>query len=301
MPEHATKLLVVICGPTAVGKTALTIELARHFNSEILSADSRQFYRELVIGSAMPSQAECNAAPHHFIGQLSIQQSYNVSTFEQEAIAKLTELFRHHDYIFMAGGSGLYIDAVCRGIDVLPDPDPGLREELKNRLKREGLVSLQEELQRLDPDYYRQVDLKNPARLIRALEVCRTSGRPYSSLRRQQFAGRSFAIQKIGLHLPKEVLMERIRQRTKSMLDAGLEAEARSLLPFRHLNALNTVGYKEMFGYFDGQWTLDEAIEKIITNTWRYAKRQMTWFRRDPEIRWYSPQQADEIIRLLQS
>ena len=295
----ARKILIVICGPTAVGKTAVTLQLAHHFKSEILSADSRQFYRELVIGSAMPTHEEQASVPHHFIGQLSIHDAYNISVYENEALQRLEELYLHHDLLFLTGGSGLYIDAVCRGIDVLPDTDPEVRTTLKQTLQTDGIEALQHQLRRLDPTYYAQVDLKNPGRLIRALEVCLTTGRSYSSQRMQQYAPRPFQQIRIGLELPKEILIERIRTRTQAMLSAGLENEARELYPFRHLNALNTVGYKELFSYFDGDCSREEASEKIITNTWRYAKRQMTWFRRDSSILWHSPDQLAAMTDLI--
>lgn len=294
------KSLIVVCGPTAVGKTAMAIELASMLGTEILSADSRQFFRELIIGAAMPSAEELSAVPHHFIGHLSIQDPYNVSAFEQEALSRIEKLHERHNTLLLVGGSGLYIDAVCNGIDVLPDPDPNLRLSLKALMAAEGITALQEKLLMLDPEYYKVVDLKNPTRLIRALEVCITSGQTYTSLRIRKQNPRPFRIIKIGLDLPKAELMERIRQRTLAMLECGLEEECRSLLPYRQLNALNTVGYKEMFSYLDGAITLEEATEKIIVNTWRYAKRQLTWFRRDPEIKWFSKSPASEIMNEIQ-
>lgn len=290
------KSLIVVCGPTAVGKTAMAIELAGMLGTEILSADSRQFFRELIIGTAMPTAEELATVPHHFIGHLSIQEPYNVSAFEQEALSRIEKLHEQHNTLLLVGGSGLYIDAVCSGIDVLPDPDPKLRLSLKALMAADGIEALQEKLLTLDPEYYQVVDLKNPTRLIRALEVCITSGQTYTSLRIRKQNPRPFRIIKIGLDLPKAELMERIRQRTLAMLECGLEEECRSLLPYRHLNALNTVGYKEMFSYLDGTMTLEEATEKIIVNTWRYAKRQLTWFRRDPEIKWFSKSYASEVM-----
>jgi tRNA dimethylallyltransferase len=276
-----------VLGPTASGKTALAVSLAEHLKTHILSADSRQFYRELRIGSAMPTREELSRAPHHFIGQLSVRDDYNVSRFEQEALQCLNQLFGKHPQILLCGGSGLYLDAVCQGIDTLPDPDPELRAQLKLRLVREGLAALQFDLKRLDPDYYARADIQNPARVIRALEVCLTTGTTYSSLRRNKPVQRPFRLRKIGLDPGRQILEERISARTDSMLRDGLVEEARSLLPFRHLNALNTVGYKEIFAYLDGDLSMEEARDKICINTRRYAKRQMTWFRRDPEITWF--------------
>ena len=277
--------LIIIAGPTAVGKTAAAISLAEKLRTEIISADSRQFYRELKIGSAMPDAEELARVKHHFIGNLSIHDTYNVSRYEQEALSILNTLFKTHDYVVMAGGSGLYIDAVRKGIDQLPDPDPELRKSLQLRHHEEGLNPLLAQLKLLDPQYYRQVDQRNPVRIIRALEVCLTTGRPYSSMRHGSGTARAFRSLTLCMEMPKETLMQRIIRRTGQMMRDGLEEEARELLPFRDLNSLNTVGYKEMFQYFDGACSREEAIEKIITNTWRYAKRQLTWFRRDKEIR----------------
>lgn len=275
----------------------MSVRLAQLSESEILSADSRQFYRELRIGTAMPDPEELAAVPHHFIGHLSIHDAYNVSAYEQDALKKLEELFGHHDILFLTGGSGLYIDAVCKGIDNLPDPDPALRENLHERLRLNGIADLQNELQKLDPEYFQKVDRQNPVRLIRALEVCLTTGKTYSSQRSGKQQSRPFHVIKTGLDLPKEDLISRIKARTDSMLAHGLEAEAREVFPYRQLNALNTVGYKEMFQYFEKRYTLEEAREKIITNTWRYAKRQLTWFRRDPEIHWFQDSRPEEIIK----
>jgi len=292
--------LVVITGPTAVGKTGIAIHLARHFQTEILSADSRQFFRELKIGTAAPSPEELKAVPHHFIGHLSIHEPYNVSRFETDALTKLTTLFALHDLVLLTGGSGLYINALCHGIDLLPDPDPELRQKLKNILLHSGIGALQQQLHDLDPDYFQQMDQSNPTRLIRALEVTLTTGIPYSSLRTHTPKPRPFTIVKIGLELPRPVLNERINHRVDQMLEAGLLREAESLYPYRHLNALNSVGYKELFDYFEGKYSFETAVEKIKTHTRRYAKRQMTWFRNDPSIAWYHPEQLPEIISNLQ-
>ncbi len=293
------RLLIVVAGPTAVGKSAEAIRIAIEFQTEIISADSRQFYREIPIGTAMPSSGDLKLVPHHFVGHLSIHENYNVSRFEQEVLTRLGDLFTTHQCCVMAGGSGLYLDAVCKGIDLLPDPDPLLRSQLHEALDREGIEALQERLLQADPAFYSRVDLKNPARLIRALEVTTATGVPYSSLRKSQRKIRPFRIVKIGLNMPREILNERIHQRTDKMIGAGWEEEARSVFQFRHLNALNTVGYKELFDYLDGKRTLAEAITDIKTNTRRYAKRQMTWFRKDPEITWFDPSEPELIRRFL--
>ena len=273
-PEHAR--LIVIVGPTAVGKTAISIRLAQYLNTEILSADSRQFYRELKIGVAAPSEAELNAVPHHFIGNLSIHDYYNVSRYETDVLALLDRLFLTKKQLLMVGGSGLYINAVCHGIDELPDPDPDLRKELQNN----ELEELRNKLKLLDPEYYAIVDLANPTRLIRAIEVCLQTGKPYSSLRNGTARPRKFNILKIGLSRERAELNQIIGLRVDQMIEQGLLEEARNLYPLRHYNALNTVGYKELFEYFDGKITLEQAIADIKTHTRRYAKRQMTWQRR---------------------
>lgn len=284
------RTLVVITGPTASGKTEAAIRVASHLHTEILSADSRQFFRELKIGTATPTEEELALVKHHFIGHLSIHDNYNVSSFEKDALLRLDKLFEKHATVVMTGGSGLYVNAVCHGIDDLPDPDPAVREQLKGLLAAKGIGALQERLTMLDPEYAGQVDLLNPARLIRALEVCITTGVSYSSLRTHVMKQRSFRVKKLGLTVPREILNDRINKRVDRMIESGLVEEARRLYPFRHLNALNTVGYQEMFDYFDGSVTLQRAIDNIKTNTRRYAKRQMTWLRRDPEISWTEPE-----------
>ncbi|MCK9202868.1 MAG: tRNA (adenosine(37)-N6)-dimethylallyltransferase MiaA [Bacteroidales bacterium] len=289
-------LLVVVAGPTAVGKTSVSIQLAHHFNTEIISADSRQFYREMKIGTATPSREELLEIPHHFIGHLSVGEPYNVSRFETDALNKLTEMFRNHKVVIMTGGSGLYIDAVCQGIDQLPDPDPVLRQQLKDLLQDSGITALQQKLQDVDPDYYNQIDPFNPARLIRALEVTLTTGIPYSAHRTNSPKPRPFKILKTALTLPREILNQRINQRVDYMMGQGWLDEAIQLLPFQHLNALNTVGYKELFHYLKGAYSLEMAVEKIKINTRRYAKRQMTWFRKDPAFTWYAPDDLSGII-----
>jgi tRNA dimethylallyltransferase len=294
-------LLIVITGPTAVGKTSLSIQIAKHFSTEIISADSRQFYKELKIGTAVPSDEELNAVKHHFIGHLSIHDYYNVSRFESDALDLLGKLFSNHKTVVMTGGSGLYINGVCHGIDALPDPDDSLRRSLAALYTSGGIGVLREKLKELDPEYYRQVDLANPKRLLRALEVCMTAGVPYSSLRRNQPGKRSFHVLKAGLSLDREELFARINDRVDRMIASGLVEEARSMLPFRHLNALNTVGYKELFDHFDGKMSLDQAIKDIKTNSRRYAKRQLTWLRKDPAMTWFHPGDPERILNFIEN
>ncbi|MDE5575055.1 MAG: tRNA (adenosine(37)-N6)-dimethylallyltransferase MiaA [Bacteroidales bacterium] len=283
MPQ---KILKVIEGPTASGKTALAIEWALQAGTEIVSADSRQFYKELNIGVARPSVQELAAVPHHFIASKSIFGYYSVSHYEQEALALLDQLFERHDTVIMTGGSGLYVNAVCHGIDELPDPSPQLRQQLKEQEAKEGIASLQAKLKELDPVFYEQIDLQNPVRLRRALEVCLTTGKPYSSLRTNAKKQRPFAIERYALNRPKEELHERISKRTDIMMQSGLLEEAKTLYPHRELNALQTVGYRELFDYFDGKISLEQAVTDIKTHTRRYAKRQLTWLRKQNEIFW---------------
>lgn len=290
------KFLVMLCGPTAVGKTDVAIGVARHFGTEIISADSRQVYREMRIGTASPDQQQLAAVPHHLIGHITITDTYNVSIYEQEVLLLLEDLFTRHQMVILTGGSGLYLDVISNGIDDLPDIDPDLRRKLRRQYEEEGIEWLQKEVACIDPEYFARVDTANPNRLLRALEVFYTSGQPFSSLRLSKEIRRYFKIIKTGLTLPREVLNERIDRRVESMIKDGLVEECNSLLPYRELNALNTVGYKEIFSYLDHRSTLEEAIEKIKTNTRRYAKRQMTWFKRDPDIRWFAPEEAEELI-----
>ena len=292
------RLLVVIAGPTAVGKTALGIALAGHYNTDIISADSRQFFREMRIGTAAPSEQELSLVPHHFVHHLSILDPYNVSRFESDALALLGKLFTAHQVVCMVGGSGLYINAVCHGIDLLPDPDPEIRRELKETLADAGIAALQDELALLDPGYAAQVDHMNPARIIRALEICRATGVPYSKLRTNRPKQRAFRILKVGLELPRELLYQRINKRVDEMFTAGLFEEALALYPYRHLNALNTVGYKELFDHFEGLTTLEHAIDKIKIHSRRYAKRQLTWFKKDTGYKWFQPGDLERIIAL---
>lgn len=290
-----SKHLLVVVGPTAVGKTAKAIEWALALNTEIISCDSRQFYKELKIGTAAPSEEELNAVKHHFIGHLSIADYYNVSRFEHEAIQCIEQLFTTKDVVVMVGGSGLYIDALCNGIDDLPDPDEQLRNKIQAEFEYNGIEYLQEQLKLLDPEYYNQVDLQNPNRLKRAIEVCLTTGKTYTSLRNNTSKPRNFQIHKIGLQKDRQALNEIINRRVDKMIEEGLLEEAKTFYPQKHLNALNTVGYKELFMYFDGLISLEQAIENIKTNTRRYAKRQMTWFKRYPEIKWINPQEYLDI------
>lgn len=296
-PKDST--LIIIAGPTAVGKTTVAIDVARHFGCDIISADSRQFYAELKIGTAVPSPEQLSAVHHHFIGNLSLTDSFNVSQYENEVLALLPLLFGNNRFAVMAGGSGLYIRAVCEGIDALPDANPGIRASLQTLLDTEGLPGLRQLLRKLDPEYHQTVDAANPSRIIRALEVCLTTGCPYSSFRKKKPVQRDFNIIKIGLDLPRAQLHERINARVDQMMAAGLEDEARSFYPKRNLNALNTVGYKELFDYFDGRCSLDAAVEKIKTNTRRYARRQITWFRKEENIIWSRPQ-SDEVMELIE-
>jgi tRNA dimethylallyltransferase len=295
------KLLIVIAGPTAVGKTDVSLNLAKALGTEIVSCDSRQFYREMNIGTAVPSAEELAMVPHHFIGHLSIHDRYDVSRFENDAIALLDQLFRKHQMVVMTGGSGLYINAVCQGFDDLPDPEPELRIELQTLLDTEGIGVLQSLLLELDPEYHKKVDLQNPNRLLRALEVCRLTGQPYSGLRRGYKKERRFQVLKIALNRERKDLFNRIEKRTEHMIACGLADEVKNLLPYRHLNALNTVGYKELFEYFAGNCSLDQAIEKIKTNTRRYAKRQLTWFNKDPEYVYLHPEHENEIHELIRT
>jgi len=280
------KKLIIIAGPTAVGKTAYAIKLAKKYNTDIISTDSRQFYREMNIGTASPTKDEMLAATHHFIDNLSIHDYYNVAMYEKEAIQLLSDLFKTKDIVIAVGGSGLYIDALCYGIDELPDANDEIRNSIKEKYRENGIKYLQDEVKRLDPDYYETADVKNHKRLQRALEVIYETGKTYSSQRTQHKKNRPFEIEKIVLNMPREILYERINKRVDLMIEQGLIEEAKTLYPFKELNALNTVGYKELFEYFDGKISKDQAITDIKTHSRRYSKRQVTWFKRYDDFEW---------------
>ena len=290
------KTLVVITGPTAVGKTQLCLDLAQRLGTPIINADSRQIYRDLKIGTAAPTEEQLRQVHHYFVGTLSLDEYYSASMFEQQTIALLEKLFQENDYALMTGGSMMYIDAVCHGIDDIPTVDEQTRETLKRRLQEEGLESLCEELKRLDPEHYEVVDLQNPRRVVHALEICLMTGNTYTSYRKAERKERPFKIIKIGLTRPREELYQRINSRVDQMMEQGLLEEAQRLYPQRHLNALNTVGYKELFNYMDGIWTLDEAVERIKGNTRRYARKQLTWFKKDSDVIWAHPTNISEIF-----
>lgn len=281
------KRLIVVAGATATGKTAESIRIAKLLSTEIVSSDSRQFYKEMNIGVARPSHEELQSVPHHLIAHISVKQKYNVAMYEQEALRQIEDIFRSKDDVVLAGGSGLYIKAVCEGIDDIPEADKGIRAELNELFTTRGIEPLQQELKAKDPEYYSLVDKCNHIRLIRALEVCRATGKTFSSFRKQDKAQRKFEIVKIGIRRKRENLLERIYKRVDLMMEQGLLAEVESLLPLRDYPALNSVGYKELFEYLDGKTTLSQAVENIKINTRRYAKRQMTWFCKDKEIQWF--------------
>jgi len=283
----------MVVGPTAVGKTRFAIQLAQYLQSEIISADSRQFFKEMTIGTAVPSKEELEAAPHHFIQQLSIQENYNVYKFEQDALAKIKELFQVNDTVIVVGGSGLYLNALAYGIDELPDPSPETRKKLDEIFINQGTEGLLTLLEKLDPHFLNQVDKNNPKRLKRALEVCLTTGKPYSKLRLGMRKERDFKIIWIGLQQERSKLYERINKRVDLMIQTGLLDEIKVLYPMKHLNALNTVGYKEFFLWVDGQKSYDWAVEKMKTNTRRFAKRQLTWFNKNKDIEWLDIDEQD--------
>lgn len=291
----SAKTLIVITGPTAVGKTALCLDIAQHFGIPVINADSRQIYKELKIGTASPTIEQMRRVPHYFVGSLSLHDYYSASLFEQQVLEILQREFEHSDYALLTGGSMMYIDAVCNGIDEIPTVDDATRELLKSRLSNEGLEPLVEELRRLDPEYYEIVDKQNPRRVVHGLEICLMTGKTYTSFRKREKKERPFRIVKIGLNRDREELYNRINQRVDQMMTDGLLDEAQRLYPMRHMNALNTVGYKEMFAYIDGTWTLEEAVERIKGNTRRYARKQLTWYKKDEQIRWFHPDEIEQI------
>lgn len=295
------KYLVIILGPTGVGKTSMAIQVAKHFETEIISADSRQIYKETRIGTAVPSEKELNEVVHHQIATKSVKDYYNASMFEQEVLEIAEQLFKEYNIIVMVGGSGLYIDAVCKGIDELPDVDLELRNELTKELNENGIESIRAKLKKIDPEYYEKVDLRNPKRILKALEISIMTGKPYSSQLTNPKKERPFKTIKIGLNMDREKLYERINKRVDVMVNKGLEKEARDLYPLREWNALNTVGYKEFFDCFENHHSKNEAIELVKRNTRRYARRQLTWFRRDGEIKWFEPDEPDAVIREIEN
>ena len=280
------KTLIAVVGPTAIGKTSLAISLAKHLDTEIFSADSRQFFKEMKIGTAVPSSLELEAAKHHFIQHISIFQQYSVGDFEKEALKALAAFFEKRDIAILVGGSGLYVDAILYGLDDFPEVRPEVREELNTILEKEGISVLQEQLKLLDAQYYQQVDLENPHRLIRALEICISTGKPYSSFLDSKKKPRGFRSILVGLQGEREIIYQRINQRVDQMFQNGLLEEARTLYPHKHLNALNTVGYKELFEFFEGKISLENATEEIKKNTRRFAKRQLTWYRKNEDVLW---------------
>jgi len=288
--------LIVVLGPTGVGKSDISIQLAKHYHTEIISADSRQFFKELCIGTAVPDKKDLSEIPHHFIQNKSIRDYYNVSSFEVEALALIDQLFQKVNPLILAGGSMLYIDTICNGIDDIPTVDTVTRNDVIKWYEQNGIEALRERLLKLDPDYYNIVDLNNPKRMLHAVEICQMTGRTFTSFRTNTAKKRPFRIIKIGINQDRKVLYERINQRVLKMIDAGLVEEARSVYPFRDLNSLNTVGYKELFAYFDGTCSLEEAIDLIQRNTRKYARKQLTWFRRDEQIVWFEPNQLSDII-----
>lgn len=295
MREKKKRLLVVV-GPTAVGKTALAIQLAQHFETEVLSADSRQFYREMSIGTAKPAPEELQQAAHHFIDSHSIAEEYSAGDFERDALKLLADLFVQHDDVVLVGGSGLFVRALCEGLDNLPKAPLEVREKLNTLLHEKGLQVLQQRLQDVDPIYYATADIQNPQRVVRALEVFEATGKPFSSFRQQEVVERPFEICTIGLNMEREELYDRINRRVDQMMDNGLLEEVKSLLPYRNKPALLTVGYAEIFDYLDSQCSLEEAVDRVKQNSRRYAKRQITWFKKYGNTRWFTPDALEEIL-----
>jgi tRNA dimethylallyltransferase len=302
MKSLSKPLLIVIAGPTASGKTALSIEVARHFYADIISCDARQFYREMSIGTAKPSAEELAAAKHHFIDTHSIEDNYSAGDYEKDVLAFLENYFKERKIAIMVGGSGLFMRVVCEGVDSYPEVSENIRLELKEQFEKEGIEPLQEELLKSDPDYYAKVDLNNPHRIIRALEVCRTSNLPFSSFQGKEREERPFQVLKFALDWNREILYDRINRRVDKMIEEGLEAEALELYPKKHLNALQTVGYQEFFDFFDGKMSRAEAIEKIKQHSRNYAKRQVTWLKREKDIIWIDmPPDSSEIIQIIEN
>lgn len=301
MESSSNPLLVVLLGPTGVGKTDLCIRLADTFRIPIINADSRQIFAEIPIGTAAPTKEQLARVKHYFVGTHHLQDYYSASMFEQDALNIIQNEFLSHPCALMSGGSMMYIDAVCNGIDDIPTVDDQTRTWMKRRLAEEGLPALVQELKELDPEHYAVVDKQNPRRVVHALEICHMTGKTYTSFRTNSKKERPFRILKIGLNRPREELYDRINRRVNQMMADGWLDEARSVYPLRHLNALNTVGYKELFLYFDGTWPLEEAVERIKGNTRRYMRKQLTWFKRDPEIHWFTPDETDEIVALVKA
>ena len=300
------KTLIVLTGPTAVGKTAVSLDIAKHFGIPVINADSRQIFKELRIGTARPTEAEMEEVKHYFVGTLGIEDYYSASLYEQQVLELLDKEFQSHDYALLSGGSMMYIDAVCDGIDDIPTIDDQTRETMKRRLKEEGLEALVEELRRLDPDYYEIVDRQNPRRVVHALEICVMTGKTYTSFRSKERRSkersrnvRPFRIKKIGLNREREELYNRINARVDKMMSDGLLDEVKALYPKKELNALNTVGYKELFDYLDGRWPLEEAVERIKGNTRRYARKQLTWYKKDEHIRWFHPDDKQSLMNYI--
>ena len=293
------KKLIVITGPTAVGKTELCLSIAQEMGIPIINADSRQLFRELKIGTASPTPEQLQIVKHYFVGTLSIDDYYSASIYEQEVMILLDKLFQENDYALLSGGSMMYIDAVCNGIDDIPTIDDNTRIEMKRRLEEEGLEALVEELKRLDPEHYKIVDRQNPRRVIHALEICHMTGKTYTSFRKAEKKQRPFNIIKIGLNRKREELYQRINLRVDKMMNEGLEEEARRMYKYKGVNALNTVGYKELFDYFEGRWPLEEAVERIKGNTRRYARKQLTWFKRDEQMKWFHPNEQESITKYI--
>ncbi|HAY3551102.1 tRNA (adenosine(37)-N6)-dimethylallyltransferase MiaA [Elizabethkingia meningoseptica] len=297
--KQKNKLLISIIGPTGIGKTKLAIEIAQYLGTEIISCDARQFFKEMPVGTAMPDAEELSAAPHHFIANLSIQDEYSIGKYEKDALAKLEELFQKYDTVVMVGGSGMYERAVIDGLDKLPEANPENIQKLEELLQTEGIAKLQNLLQEADPLYFEKADIENPRRLVRALDIYWQTGKPYSEFLNQGKLKRDFSVMRIGIEAPREVLYERINKRVDIMMEKGLLEEAKALFPFREKTALQTVGYTELFKYMDGEWTLDFAVEEIKKNSRRYAKRQLTWYRKAEDIQYLQLGYSEEDLNKL--